>query len=162
MFANSGELGSHHGARPEMSLRWRYGQPVDSLASDLSMDAGPSVASLNPILNGYGDAQPGALPQGLKNIKTEPLSHRPDCAQAKTLVKQTQPTPEEYRQYIKKLHMQNIQNQQQTPSMQPSEWQPPAHTMMSPQEEMAPATPVTIETVVYHQELDENGEWYVV
>lgn len=168
MFAFSDNLSSNQtGTRGEMAplpaghKDWHYRQPTDSLTSDLSMDAGLSVSSLNPNLNqAVLDAQPGTMPHGLKNVKNEPMTPLPASPQVQPISSastQSQPSPDEYRQYIKRLHMQNLQHQQNTPAMQQSEWQSRSETM-SPQEEMAPDTQVTMETVVYHQELDELGE----
>ena len=172
MFAFSNALsGSQPGTRGEMAALpagyqdWHYRQPTDSLASELSMDAALSVSSLNPNLNqAVLDAQPAATSHGWQNIKNEPMTPQPERPQVlpiSSATKQSQPSPEEYRQYIKKLHLQNLQNQQNTPTMQQSECQTPSETMTSPQEEMAPDKSVTVETVVYHQELDELGERFV-
>lgn len=172
MFAFSNALsGSQSGTRGEMAplpagyQDWHYRQPTDSLTSEVSMDAGLSVSSMNPNLNqAVLDAHPAATSHGWQNIKNEPMTPQSDRPQALPIAsapKQSQPSPEEYRQYIKKLHLQNLQNQQITPAMQQSECQPPSETMTSPpppQEEMASDKSVTVETVVYHQELDELGE----
>ena len=172
MFAFSQALsGSQPGTRGEMAplppgyQDWQYRQPADSsLTSEVSMDAGLSVSSMNPNLNqAVLDVQPMAAAQGWKSIKTEPeimtpQSERPQALPISTTPKPTQPSPEEYRQYIKKLHQKNLQNHQNTPTMHQSDYQPPSETMASPQEEMAADTSVTVETVVYHQELDELGE----
>ena len=142
---------------------WRpYRQTPDSLASDLSMDAGLSVSSLNPNLNQVAiHAAPSAASMGWKAIKTEymPLTSETGYQPSDAHVTdqsglQTTPTPDEYRQYIRKIYLQNLQKHQKPPVNQQSEWQPPST------EEMMTSDPaVVVETVVYQQELDENGEW---
>ena len=187
MFAYSGDL-NQSGTRGEMMPQlpagyqgWShsYRQPADSLHSDLSMDACMSVNSVNPNLNQAANyVTPSATPSlHWTDIKFESKIQQPEIGNAPSDVTSQMavpgnvlsvdqgnlqpqaPTPEDYRQYIKKLYLENLQRQQDAPMVQQSELQSRG-PVTSPTEEMMPSSPgMTVETVVYHQELDENGEW---
>ena len=176
MFEYSGTLNSPTGARGEMAplppmQDWvRYRQPSSLNTDDVSIDAGLSVASLNPNLNQAAFCgQPSSTAMGLQTLKNENIPQQSEaCAHPGPppsflpAVQESiqKPSPEDYRDYIKKLYLQNQQSHQNEPTMKQTERQPPSEVMTSSQEEkVIQPTTVETETVIYHQELDENGEW---